>query len=34
MAEWLIVPFQAGYVNRVVEQRSMFHRYLTNIPIR
>jgi hypothetical protein len=34
MAEWLIVPFQAGCMNRVVERRSMIHRYVTNIPIR
>ena len=26
MAEWLIVPLQAGCMNRVVEQRSMIHR--------
>ncbi len=32
MAEWLIVPFQAGGMHRVVDQRSMIHRYVTNIP--
>ncbi len=32
MAEWVIVPFQAGCMNRVVDQRSMIHRYVTNIP--
>jgi hypothetical protein len=31
IAEWRIGPFQAGYVNRVVKQRSMIHRYATNI---
>jgi hypothetical protein len=32
MAEWLIVPLQAGCMNRVVDQCSMIHRYVTNIP--
>jgi hypothetical protein len=34
MAEWLITPFPAGWINRVAERRSMIHRYVTNIPIR
>jgi hypothetical protein len=33
-AGWLIVPFQAGCMNRVVEQRSMIRRHGTNIPFR
>jgi len=32
MAEWVIVPFQADCMNRVVDQPSMIHRYVTNIP--
>jgi len=32
-AESLIVPFQGGCINRVVEQRSMIRRYVTNIPV-
>ena len=33
IAEWRIVPLQAGCVNRVMKQRSMIHRYATNIPV-
>jgi hypothetical protein len=32
-AESLIVPFQGGCMNRVVERRSMIRRYVTNIPV-
>ena len=32
-AESLIVPFQDGCMNGVVQQRSMIRRYATNIPV-
>ena len=31
MTEWLIVPLQAGCMNRVMDRCSMIHRYVTNI---